>query len=92
MIDYELFKLLMLATGMRGMYEASRPPSEPQAQALPRTVKGVKLTNSKKGAKVENRAEEAEVEAFRRLPPQVRRQVLRYGDRWTEALFEPKSR
>jgi hypothetical protein len=92
MIDFGLFRLLVAAIGLRGMYEASRPPSEPQAQALPRTVKGVKLTNPEQRAKVENRAEEAEVEAFRRLPPQVRRQLLRYGDRWTEALFEPKSR
>jgi hypothetical protein len=92
MVDFELFKLLVLAMGLRGMYEASRPQSPKPPEMLSRTVKGVKLTNPEQGGKFKSRVEEAEVEAFRRLPPQVRRQLLRYGDRWTEALFEPKSR
>jgi len=34
---------------------------------------------------------EAEVEEFRKFPPALRRQLLRYGSRWQEALFEDKS-
>jgi len=32
-----------------------------------------------------------EVEEFRKFSPKVRRQLLRYGSRWQEALFEDKS-
>jgi hypothetical protein len=39
----------------------------------------------------ENNPDNPEVEQFKKLPAAVRKQLLKYGSRWQEALFEPKA-
>lgn len=87
----QLLSLLALAAWLRAGYEAAR---------LPGREASVKLTGPGKSSTLEpepanpprqgRRGLTAEEQRFRELPPQLQRQLLRYGSRWSEAIFEPK--
>jgi len=65
-----------------------------QLAALALTLRGVYSLSrllSPRVTRSEPDSDIPEAEEFRKFPPALRRQLLRYGSRWQEALFEDKS-
>ena len=71
---WELARILIMASGLRAVYEASRSSSceslRPAQDIVPQTAS-------------------QEIAEFAELPPQLRRQLLDYGSGWVNALYEP---
>lgn len=74
----------------KAQIEAKSPPGNPGNPVKVKLKQGEKrnLPISEKGSTMKSEPDAAE---FMSLLPQTRKQLLRYGARWTEALFEPKS-
>ncbi len=94
---------LVLATCIfaldRAATEAENGPENPGGAKKPdglkpKNAKKCKLTNPGEGVTLEmallKPEDAADAAEFLKWPPHIRRQVLRYGARWTDALFEPK--
>jgi hypothetical protein len=74
----------------KGQIEAKSAPGSPGAPTETKLKQGKKrnLTTAGKGSKLGSEPAPDAAE-FMSLPPQIREQLLRYGARWTEAMFRP---
>ena len=94
---YYPFAELVALMGLSGMQKAFRE-GQKSAKAQPEKEQERQLTSPETGVITEDKParpsgrrrrqatpEEAE---FMRLPPQLQKQLLRYGANWTDAMFE----
>lgn len=100
--DIYPFKELMLFSFLAAMTrlhenaqtEAKSTPNNPSAPVETKLKNSDQrnLTKPQKGSTVKllKTGLPQDVVVFMSLPPQIREQLLRYGARWTQALFEPK--
>ena len=95
---WELVRILIVASGLRAVYEATRSSSRERLNPdtltsteqvlIPQTAsQGYNLKGARKESKA--RTTSREVAEFTELPPQLRRQLLQYGSEWVKALYEP---
>jgi hypothetical protein len=79
----------------RAQTEAESTPGNPvvPAETKPKHGKKRNLTGSKGVSTLKSGSENGlppQAAEFMNLPPQIREQLLRYGARWAEAMFEPR--
>ncbi len=96
---WQLLRLTVLVAGVRALHDASQPPPAPTRSeygppcnvTISLETSTLALSEPEPSPRRRERREPDEAAEFMELPPQLRRQLIRYGARWTEAVFEPKS-